>query len=380
MTSARIASRPTPRKSASASSISSLRDSQATAGEPEDGGRERVALDLALERLEHLLRRDQLALLEQRAGEDTAVEDAKEHRSAQLGRGERGTRIDLGGGEIAETEREPPPQGQPDRERPAVAARPRLRDGLVEQRPQLAVTLRHEERHGGLREPGCVGEPGSPRHRFEHLASGRQGAERQLRAGRGRLVGRHRDERRGGEELGRRGRGCLRPFACSPAPAGGGGRRNGIDQLDSRSHRVEKHPPLLIRAVERRPGTVEHVDGIGGALRAAECDSQDDRGVDPRRVVHRGLDRTLEVGTPLGDSSPGLRDPERKQNRGTLILPRRLGERPAEIAGGALGSAGPGRHVSRIEQAIDAPRVGRRVAREQVLGDTLLGAGLLGEK
>ena len=45
----------------------SLRDSQATAGKPEHGGRQRVALDLVVERLKHLVRRVQLALLEQRA-------------------------------------------------------------------------------------------------------------------------------------------------------------------------------------------------------------------------------------------------------------------------------------------------------------------------
>ena len=34
----------------------------------------------------------------------------------------------------------------------------------------------------------------------------------------------------------------------------------------------------------------------------------------------------------------------------------------------------------RVEQAVDAPRVGRRLAREQVLGNALLRAGLLGEQ
>ena len=331
--------------------------------------------------VEHLLCRDQLALLEQRAGEDTAVEDAKEHRSAQLGRGERGTRIDLGGGEIAETKSEPAPQGQPDRERAAVAARPRLRDGLVEQRPQLVVAAPPRgatRRSARTRLRGRTTAASAPlRAPRVRRSAARSASSAPAAAGSLVTIAMNAADR---EELGGRGRVGLRPFACSPAPTGDGGRRNGIDQLDSGSHRVEQHAPLLIRAVERRPGTVEHVDGIGGALRTAECDSQDDRGVDPRRVVHRGLDRALEVGTPLGEAGPGLRDPERKQNRGTLILPRRLGERPAEIAGGALGSAGPGRRVSRVEQAVDAPRVGRRLAREQVLGDALLGAGLLGEQ
>src|SRR5262249_18397494 len=117
----------------------SLRNVQATAGNPEHGGSERVALDLTLERCEHLLGRAQLALLEQGAREDAAVEDPKERRSPELRRGERRRRIDLGSGEIAQTKSEPAAQGQPDRERAAVAARARLGDGLVEQRPQLAV-------------------------------------------------------------------------------------------------------------------------------------------------------------------------------------------------------------------------------------------------
>ena len=59
----------------------SLHESQATTGKPEYGGRKRVALDLALKRHKHLLRRGQLTLLEQRASEDAGVEDAKERRS-----------------------------------------------------------------------------------------------------------------------------------------------------------------------------------------------------------------------------------------------------------------------------------------------------------
>src|SRR5262249_35181066 len=71
----------------------SLRYSEAAAGSPKDGRRERVAFDLFLERTEHLLRRAELALLEQRAGEDARVEDAEEHRSPQLRRGKRDARV-----------------------------------------------------------------------------------------------------------------------------------------------------------------------------------------------------------------------------------------------------------------------------------------------
>ena len=85
------------------------------------------------------------------------------------------------------------------------------------------------------------------------------------------------------------------------------------------------------------------------------------------------------MGPPLGEAGPGLRGPERKQNRGTLIALRR----PAAPYGGSgrrFREPRSGSPCEPLEQAIDAPRIGRGLAREQVLGDTLLRARLLGEQ
>src|SRR5436305_179286 len=82
-----------------------------------------------------LLERLELALVDERLHEQTAVENTVDRWRGELGRGKCRACIYFGAAQIAASEREPAAARQAEGKPAAVAARPRLGDEGVEQRP-----------------------------------------------------------------------------------------------------------------------------------------------------------------------------------------------------------------------------------------------------
>ena len=82
---------------------------------------------------------------------------------------------------------------------------------------------------------------------------------------------------------------------------------------------------------------------------------------------------------PAREPGAGLGHPELHQQFRLLTGRRRLIDRPAQKEGGGLGGAVPGCGARGFDQPLDDPAVGGGFADQQVLGDVLVRARLLGE-
>jgi len=83
---------------------------------------------------------------------------------------------------------------------------------------------------------------------------------------------------------------------------------------------------------------------------------------------------------PAGKPRARLGHSELQEELRPVVRRRRLGEHSTQEDGCRLGSAVPLRRPRCLEEPLDDPAVGRRLADQQVLGDPLRRAGLLGEE
>jgi len=144
----------------------SLCDPQPAASEAKGCSDKGPPFCFALERREHLLCRVEVALIDERLHEQSAVHDAVHGRCGERGRGKRRPGVSLGGAQITGAQRQPAAASQAHGKTAAVAGRPRLRDRGIEQRPQLRVPLGPKQRERRLRKPACEREPGRRVRKF----------------------------------------------------------------------------------------------------------------------------------------------------------------------------------------------------------------------
>ena len=97
----------------------------------------------------------ELAPIDERLDEETAVQDAVRGGCGKLGRGKRCPRVYLGGAEIAASQCEPAAARQGHGKPAAVAGHARLRDRGIEQRPDLGIPLGPKQ--GERRPRKCCG-------------------------------------------------------------------------------------------------------------------------------------------------------------------------------------------------------------------------------
>ena len=98
------------------------------------------------------------------------------------------------------------------------------------------------------------------------------------------------------------------------------------------------------------------------------------------RGVRRGVHGQLQVLGPVGESSVRLGHSEVEQQCRPLAGRRRFGERPAQEDGLRLGSALLPRRARGLDQPLDDPAIGGRIACQQVLGDVRGRARVFGEQ
>ena len=96
--------------------------------------------------------------------------------------------------------------------------------------------------------------------------------------------------------------------------------------------------------------------------------------------VRGGVDGLLQVLGPVGEPGARLGHSEVEQQCRPVVRRRRLGERSAQEDGLRLGSALLPRRAGRLDQPLDDPGVAGGLADEQMLGDALVRARLLGEQ
>ena len=98
------------------------------------------------------------------------------------------------------------------------------------------------------------------------------------------------------------------------------------------------------------------------------------------RGVRRGVHGLLQVLGPVGEPGARLGHSEVEQQCRLVARRRRLGERSAQEDGLRLGSALLPRRARGLDQPLDDPAVAGGLADQQVLGDALVRARLLGEQ
>src|SRR6266571_9470173 len=137
---------------------SPLFDPQPSAGKAQNCGRDESALCFKLERRELLLCRLEIALIDERLDQQSAVQNAVRGWCRKLGRFKRCPRVHLGGAQIAASQREPAAARQAHGKPAAVAGHARPRDRGIEQRPYLGIPLGPKQRERRPRK-GCGREP-----------------------------------------------------------------------------------------------------------------------------------------------------------------------------------------------------------------------------
>ena len=135
-----------------------------------------------------------------------------------------------------------------------------------------------------------------------------------------------------------------------------------------------------VARIERRRGAIENLDRLREALGAAERVRQHHRCLGGCRGVRRGVHGLLQVLGPAGEPGARLGHSELEQQSRPVARRRRFGERSAQEDGLRLGSALLPRRARGLDQPLDDPAVGGRLADQQVLGDAPVRARLLGEQ
>ena len=349
---------------------SSLCDPQPAAGEAKHCSGDRSALRFGVERRERLLCRVELALIDERLDEHTAVQHAVHGWCGELGRGKCRPRVSLGGDQIAASEREPAAVAQADGKPAAVAGRPRLRDRGIEQRPHLGIPLGPKQRERRLREPGCEREPRPARRTRRRALSGQKRAGRKLGADLGRLV------REDGDERGRRPAARVAPPDRRAARSRNVSRRRATEGAVAGSFIAGTTAAASSRSassewprVERRRRAIENLDRLREALSAAEREPEHHRCFGGCRGVRRGVHGLLQVLGPVGEPGARLGHSEVEQQCRPVARRRWFGERSAQEDGLRLGSALLPRRAGGLDQPLDDPAIGGGLAGQQVLGD-----------
>ena len=183
-----------------------------------------------------------------------------------------------------------------------------------------------------------------------------------------------------GQQLGRRCR--IAGGALAQRLTAEGHRRCGrrVVQPGDDGRGLELERELGVGGIERRRGAIEHLDRLREALSAAQRERQHERCLGGCRGVRRGVDGLLQVLGPVGEPGAGLGHSEVEQQRRPVARRRWLSERPAQEDRLRLGSALLPRRAGGLDQPLDDPGIGGRLADQQVLGDALARARLLGEQ
>ena len=209
------------------------------------------------------------------------------------------------------------PSGQP----AAVARHPGLRDRAVEQRPHLVVPLGPQQRERG---------PGEERRRERRPVAGRERTGCEVRADLGGLVRQDRDERRDGEQLGRRCGIDSGPLAQRSTASDDrrGGHRVAHPDHDSRG--LELQRKLRVVRIELRRRTIENLDRLREALSPVEGARQHDRRARGRLGVRRRVDGVLQVLGPAVEPGPASAVPS---SSSIMLLGRAAEARRSRAAG-----------------------------------------------
>ena len=338
---------------------SALYDPQATAGMPERGGSDRLALDLRIERLELPLRLVEISLLDECPDQHTAVEHAVHRRRGEVR--ERGPCVGLGTAQIAAPEREPRSVRETGGQPAAVASNTGLRDRAVEQRPHLGIPLGPQQRERG---------PGEERRRERRPVAGRERAGGKARADLGGLVRQDRDERRDREQLGRRCGIDSGPHAQRPPRETTEGAVTG-SLIPITTAADSSFSATSEWRIELRRRTIENLDRLREPLSPVEGAREHDRRARGRLGVRRRGDGVLQVLGPAVEPGACLGRSELQQQLMLLGRRRRLVDHAPQEDGGGLGSAVPGGLARSPDEPLDDPAVGGRVGDEQMLGDAL---------
>ena len=149
----------------------------------------------------------------------------------------------------------------------------------------------------------------------------------------------------------------------------GCGRR--VDHPGEDSLSLELERELRVAGIERQRGTIENLDRLREALGAEKRERQHPGRLGGGGDVRRDVHGPLQVLGPAGEPGERLGHSELQQQSRLVIRRRWLVERAAQEDGCRLGSALPPRRARRLDESIDDPTVGGRLALQQVLGDAL---------
>jgi hypothetical protein len=258
----------------------------------------------------------------------------------------------------------------------AVTGGSRLRDRGVEHRPHLSVPLGPEQRHRRLREPGCECEPWFAVRAGPRGLSG-QGSDCKVRSDVGGLVREDGDEGGCGQQLGWRPRMICGPLTQALTAGGHRGCGRRVVHPGDHGRRLEQEPQLGVVGIERRRCAIEHLDRLREATGAAEREPEHHGCLGGGGGVRGGVDRLLQVVRPVGDPDAGIGHAEVEQQCGPVARRGWFSEGPAQerrlrLRGALLSSRAGG-----LDQPLDNPGIGGRLADEQVLGNSLVGVTLL---
>ena len=130
----------------------------------------------------------------------------------------------------------------------------------------------------------------------------------------------------------------------------------------------------------RRRRTIENLDRLGEALSATEREPQHHSCLGGTGSVRRGVHGPLQMFGPVGEPGARLGHSELQEHSRQVDRRRRFSKRSAEEDGCRLGSATPLAHPRSLDEPRDDPAVRGGLADQQVLGDPLVRAGVLGEQ
>jgi hypothetical protein len=219
-----------------------------------------------------------------------------------------------------------------------------------------------------VRVPGPVGRV------TELVAPGHERSFSELRRRVRRAVGDDRRERCHGEQL-RRCRGIVcRAIKQRLATPRHRRSRGNVDDPDSHRGGLQAGAEPEVGAVEQRRRAVEHADGRGRLVSAPQRERQHHRGRDATRVIRGAVERRLQMSRPSGHPGAGLGHTQLEQETRDRLRRRWLLEHASQVHGRGFGRAAAGGGARGLDQLLDDPLVGRRVAEQQMLGDALVGA------
>ena len=221
---------------------------------------------------------------------------------------------------------------------------------------------------------------GLPSEPAARALSGQKRAGREVGADLGGLVREDGDERGRGQQLGWRRRIAGGPLAQRLTAEGHRGCGRGVVHPGDDGRGLELERELGVVRIERRRCAIENLDRLREALSAAERERQHHRCLGGCRGVRRGVHGLLQVLGPVGEPGARLGHSEVEQQCRPVARRRWFSERSAQEDRLRLGSALLSRRAGGLDQPLDDPAIGGGLADQQVLGDALVRARLLGEQ